>query len=118
VCRPAGGLRFPQVFRIKYAWRTGWGSSGKSQGTPVWKLGSIAFKDRWPTGWTSGGMNSGAVRRNPWTVGTSRYGRWQRGWWEFPLLHPPLQVPWGLALSDSEKGSPGRQSWGSVSAGE
>jgi hypothetical protein len=56
---------------------------------PLWKPRSTASRGRWPIGWTSGWTNSGAIRWNPWTVRTSRSGRWQRWWCEFPLLCPP-----------------------------
>jgi hypothetical protein len=62
-CRPAAPL-YPLVFKIKHTWRTGWGDSGKSRGTPLWQPRSTASRFRWPIGWTSGGTNSGAMRWN------------------------------------------------------
>jgi hypothetical protein len=83
---PTRGLHYPLVFRMKYAWRPGWGGSGKSRRTPLWKLGSAAFRGRWPTGWANW-----AIRWNRWRVRASRCERWQRGWCEFPLPHPPCK---------------------------
>jgi hypothetical protein len=72
---PTHSPLFPLVFRMKYAWRTGWGGSGKSRGTPLWKPRSTASRHLWPGSWKSGGMISGAMRWNPWVARTSLCGR-------------------------------------------
>jgi hypothetical protein len=42
-------FQYRHVFRIKYAWRTGWGGSGKSPGTLLWKLKSTVLRGLWLT---------------------------------------------------------------------
>jgi hypothetical protein len=64
-------LPWPFVFMMKYAWRSGWGSTGKSKWTLLWKVRLTTSIDRLPINWKSGRMNDGAMRCNPWTWRTS-----------------------------------------------
>ena len=96
------GLRYQQAFRMRYAWKTGCGDSGRSPGTSLWKPRSTTSGGRWPAGSTSGETTSGALHSNPSILKTNRYRGWPSGWWEF-LIHFPLVTPGGIALSDREK---------------
>jgi len=67
------------------AWRTGFGGKGRSPGTPLWQLRSIACRGRWPAGSTCGGTTSGVSHSNPSITKTSRCERWPNWWWDFLL---------------------------------
>jgi len=94
--------RYRPQFTMKYARRTGCGSSGRSPGTPALEQKSTAWKYRWFTGSTSGGTTSGARRRTPSHSKNDSRGRWVNGWWGF-ILRLPLVNPEGNSISDSEK---------------
>jgi hypothetical protein len=100
---PTHGFLWPPLFGMKYAPRTGWVGSRKSEVTPLWKprSRSNASRGKWRIGWKIWRTNTGAILRNPCTETTSRYGKWQWEWCEFPLH--PLHAPGALAPSDSER---------------
>jgi hypothetical protein len=99
---PTLGLLYRPVYGFKYTWRSGWGVSGESWTSP-WKPTLTAYRGRWPIGWTPRAGNTGAIRWNPRTVKTSRYGNRKKGWCELLLLRPLFWVPVGLTAAESEK---------------
>jgi hypothetical protein len=93
------GLWYRPAFRIRH----GCAGSGRSPGTPLWKLRSNACRGRWPAGSTSGETTSGVRDSNPSISKTNRCGGLQSGWWKFLFHLPPPVHLGGIALSDYEK---------------
>ena len=84
---PTHGHLSRLLSRMKYAWRTAWGS-GRKPGTPLSKPTSTVFRDRWPTGCRIGGTTNGVPRLKTLIPRINRYGGWRNVWWKYLLHHP------------------------------
>ena len=92
----------PTVIQEEIAWKTGYGDSGRSARTLLWKPRSPASRGRWPAGLTGGESTSGALHSTPSILKPKRCGGWPSGWWISYSIYPQA-TPFGIALSDSEK---------------